>query len=305
MKLQLMLDYKKGVYESIVITDAISADQKYIDKAVELIGIKELLIYDLGYFKQEAMMDMSEKGAYFLSRYSHRTGIYTKPEGKLVHFEIVEKLKKAVLNEIALCEFEVWFSKDGRQLKVRLIAEKIPDEVVSERRRKANKTAKKKGRTPTEKHLFLLGWNLYVTNIESEMLAGSSVRILYSLRWQIELVFKLWKSYNGLADIKGVRPERIECFTYGRLIMLTIMAFLSGGVRRHLWNTKNREVSFMKVVRHFQVKASKALSLITDSSSFADFMFTEFLDACRLCPMELRKRPSTSQKIRMISDVLS
>jgi len=35
MKLQLMLDYKKGVYESIVITDAISADQKYIDKAVE------------------------------------------------------------------------------------------------------------------------------------------------------------------------------------------------------------------------------------------------------------------------------
>jgi hypothetical protein len=41
----------KGVYESIVITDAISADQKYIDKAVELIGTKELLIYDLGYFK--------------------------------------------------------------------------------------------------------------------------------------------------------------------------------------------------------------------------------------------------------------
>jgi len=105
--------------------------------------------------------------------------------------------------------------------------------------------------------------------------------------------------------IKGVRPERVECFTYGRLIMLTIMAFMSGGIRRHIWNTKRREVSFMKVVRHFQVKASKALSLITDSSSFADFMFTEFLDACRLCLMELRKRPSTSQKIRMISDVLS
>ena len=55
---------------------------------------------------------------------------------------------------------------------MRLIAEKFPDEVVSERRRKASKTAKKKGRTPTEKHLFLLSWNLYVTNIESEMLAG-------------------------------------------------------------------------------------------------------------------------------------
>jgi hypothetical protein len=92
-----------------------------------LIGTKELLIDDLGYFKQEAMMNMSEKGAYFLSRYSHRTGIYTKTEElKLLHFDIVDKLKKAVLNEIALCDFEVWFSKDDRQLKVRMIAEKMP-----------------------------------------------------------------------------------------------------------------------------------------------------------------------------------
>ena len=86
--------------------------------------------------------------------------------------------------------------------------------------------------------------------------------------------------------------------------MLTIIAFLSGGVRRHLWNTKKREASFMKIVRHFQVKASKVLLLITDSLSFCDFLFTEFLEACRLCPMESRKRLSTAQKIRMISDVL-
>ena len=65
-----------------------------------------------------------------------------------------------------------------------------------------------------------------------------------------------------MSDIKGVRFERVECFTYGRLIMLSLMAFMSGGIRCHLWNTKKREVSFMKVVRHFQVKASKALSLI-------------------------------------------
>jgi len=62
-------------------------------------------------------------------------------------------LKKAVVDEIAVCEYELWFSKDDRQLKVRLIAEKKPEELSSERRRK---TAKKKARTPTEKHLFLL-----------------------------------------------------------------------------------------------------------------------------------------------------
>ena len=85
---------------------------------------------------------------------------------------------------------------------------------------------------------------------------GFVQRILYSLRWQIELVFKSWKSYNGLSEVKDKRSERIECFIYGRLIMLTLMFFMSGGIRRHLWNTKNRESSFMKVIRHFQVKAS-------------------------------------------------
>jgi hypothetical protein len=143
-----------------------------------------------------------------------------------------------------------------------------------------------------------------VTNIEPAVLEGKAVRIFYSLRWQIELVFKTWKSYNGLSTLRGKRPERIECFIYGRLIMLTIIALLSGGVRRHLWNTKKREASFMKIVRHFQVKASKVLLLITNSLSFCDFIFTEFLEACRLCPIESRKRLSTAQKIRMISDVL-
>jgi len=310
LKLQLILDYKSGSYESIVITDGIDPDQCYIDKAVELIGSKELLLDDLGYFKQESMMDISDKGSYFLSRYNHKTGLYIQTEDNLtednlVDFDIFQELKNSIERCIDFCEFGVWFSKNGRQLKIRLIAERVPEDIAAERRRKANKIAKKKGRTPTEKHLFLLGWNLYVTNIESEILNGRFARLLYSLRWQIELVFKSWKSYNGLTEIKGKRPERIECFMYGRLILLTIMAFMSNGIRRHLWNTKKREASFMKIIRHFQVKASKALSKITNSLSFADFMFTEFLDACRLCPMELRKRPSTLQKIRMIGNVLS
>jgi Transposase DDE domain len=305
LKIQLMLDYKSGTYESIVLTDGIDPDQGYIDEAVKLIGSKELLIDDLGYSKQEAMMNISDKGSYFLSRHNHRTNLYMRTEDNLVHFDIVQELKKSTEYVLEFCEFAVWFSKGERQLKMRLIAERVPEYIAAERRRKADKIAKKKGRTPTEKHLFLLGWNLYITNIESEILDSRFVRLLYSLRWQIELVFKSWKSYNGLTEIKGNRPERIECFIYGRLILLTIMAFLSGGIRRHLWNTKKREASFMKIIRHFQVKASKALSKITDSLLFGDFLFTEFLEACRLCPMELRKRLSTAQKIRMIGNALS
>ena len=148
--------------------------------------------------------------------------------------------------------------------------------------------------------MFLLGWGLYVTNVEEERLPAESVRLLYSLRWQIELVFKSWKSYHGLTQVRGEKPERIECFIYGRLIMMVITAFLFGSIRSYLWNTKKREASFLKVVRHFQVKANKALLLIADSAAFARFLLTEFHEACRLCMMDLRKRLSTAQKLRNI-----
>lgn len=305
MKIQFLLDYKSGSYESISLREGTESDQSYIDKAIELIGEKEVLIYDLGYFKQSSMIDISYKSAYFLSRYNHRTGLYEREEGgELLSFDILKAIKKAMSSGELIKEYEVWLSKEGRELKVRLIAEKIPDEIAEERRRKANRTSKKKGRTPTDKHLFLLGWNLYITNISSEILPSSSVRTLYSLRWQIELVFKTWKSYNGLTNLRGSRSERIECFMYGRLILLTIMSFLSAEIHRYLWSIRKREASFMKILRHFQVKSSKALSLLKDSLSFSKFLWKEFLEAVRLCPMELRKRLSTLQKIRMISHVI-
>ena len=81
--------------------------------------------------------------------------------------------------------------------------------------------------------------------------------------------------------------------------MMVIMAFLSGSIRRYLWNTKKRELSFLKAVRHFKLKAHKALSLIANPVSFAKFLKDEFLEACRLCMMDSRKRLSTAQKIRM------
>ena len=71
--------------------------------------------------------------------------------------------------------------------------------------------------------------------------------------YTIELVFKSWKSYHGLTQVRGKRPERIECFIYGRLIMMVIVAFLSGSIRRYLWNTKKREISFLKYAEHSSV----------------------------------------------------
>jgi hypothetical protein len=300
MKLHLMLDYKSGRYESIAITDGISPDQNYIDEAMEKLSPGELLIDDLGYFKQEAVMDIDQRGSYFLCRFNHRNNLYKEVAGNLVKFSLMSELMHMQKECVSLCEFDVWFQKKGRKMNMRLTCEIAPAEVAEDRRRNARKIARKKGRQPTDKHLFFLGWNLYITNVDKSILETKSVGLAYKVRWYVELVFKSWKSYHGLTEVRGKRKERIECFIYGRLIMMTIMAFLNGSVKRHLWNTNGREASFLKVVRHFQVKAHKFLCLLTDPIELARFLWDEFLEACRLCKMDIRKRLSTAQKLRNI-----
>jgi hypothetical protein len=246
------------------------------------------------------MIDIAERGSYFLCRFNHRANLYTKkPDGTIEKFDLEKELKKAAKKNQTSCEFTVWLCKDGRELQIRLIAEMVPDEVANVRRRKANKTAKKKGRKPTKKHLYLQKWSLYVTNAEADKLPTKAVSIVYRLRWQIELVFKSWKSYHGLDKVRGEREERIECFIYGRLIMATVMTFLFSSIKSHVWHTKGREASLLKVIGHFKDKAKKALSVITDLDAFSRFLYTEFSEACRLCLMDLRKRLSTAQKVRL------
>lgn len=80
-----------------------------------------------------------------------------------------------------------------------------PQEVTDQRRRRAHKTAPRKGRTPRARHLELMKWSIFITNIPATMLTLSQVVLLYSVRWQIELLFKLCKSECALDRIVGRR----------------------------------------------------------------------------------------------------
>ena len=75
------------------------------------------------------------------------------------------------------------------QVAARLIAARVPEEVVNARRRTARKNAKKKGYTPSQAHLTLLAWNLFITNVPETIWQTATVLKVYPIRWQIELYF--------------------------------------------------------------------------------------------------------------------
>ena len=111
-------------------------------------------------------------------------------------------------------------------MPVRVLFQRLPREVVQARRRKAKKSMRRQGKTASTRYLQLLEWNIYVTNVSEEWLTFEQVFLVYRLRWQIELIFKLWKSEARINQIGSWRPARALCQLYARLIAVVLFHWL-------------------------------------------------------------------------------
>jgi hypothetical protein len=54
------------------------------------------------------------------------------------------------------------------------------------------------------------------------MLDAQNIRKVYSIRWQIELLFKVWKSQATIHEFNTSNIHRFECQLYGKLIWIVL-----------------------------------------------------------------------------------
>jgi hypothetical protein len=83
--------------------------------------------------------------------------------------------------------------------------------VVRQRHARLKKEMTKKGRQPSQEQLWLCNWTVMATNLPETEYTADEVYTLYRIRWQIELVFKLWKSEGGVASSHGKTGNRCLC----------------------------------------------------------------------------------------------
>ena len=148
------------------------------------------------------------------------------------------------------------------RVAARLIAVRMPEAIVNERRRQARAVAKKRGYTPSHAYLTLLAWNLFITNVPGTVWPPQTVCLAYALRWQVELVFKSWKSQLHLATLTTLTKQSTLCYLYGRLLLILLTYALCPTLRATVWQKQQREVSLLKLVRHFQAGAEQWLQAL-------------------------------------------
>jgi len=91
------------------------------------------------------------------------------------------------------------------------------------------------------------------------------VRALYTVRWQIELLFKQLKSILHVHQSDTGKENRLRCELYGKLIGAVIIHRIHAAETNRLWNTKRREVSMEKLYKRFQERAFSLLSILLRS----------------------------------------
>ncbi len=137
----------------------------------------------------------------------------------------------------------------------RLIALRVSEAVANERRRRLKKEAKKKGRAVSKHHLKMCDWTLLTTNVPQQWLPLEMVRALYTVRWQIELLFKQLKSILRVHQSDTGKENRLRCELYGKLIVAVIIHRIHAAETNRFWNTQRREVSMEKLYKRFQERA--------------------------------------------------
>src|SRR5262249_52363908 len=158
-------------------------DNKYVDTVVSLVQRGALVLFDLGYFKLHAFAQIAAAQAYFLSRLNHQTILLEARAGRLYRLNVAQMLGT---ESYPLLEKALYLGA-REHVAARLIAARVPEAVVNERRRRARASAKKRGYTPSQAHLTLLAWNLFITNVPSAVWPPATVCRAYALRWQVEI----------------------------------------------------------------------------------------------------------------------
>ncbi len=218
MNMQYSFDLKQGDWENLEFTKATQNDQSHSKKTLHHIHKGDLHIRDLGYVTTDYLARVVSTKAFFINRLHPQWKPVQCDTGKPINWTaLYQKMESLKDNHF---ETMITIKKGKDTFDCRLIAVTVPEQVWAERIRKAQIRAKSQRVTLSDEYKARCRFSIFITNVEKETLKATDIIQLYRLRWQIELIFKTWKSLTGIHQVKAVKRERLECQLLARFIWI-------------------------------------------------------------------------------------
>ncbi len=213
---------------------------------------------------------IQEAGGFYLSRLKFDINVYTLDKAGYRKIDLLKIQQKLRPNEQIVLEV---YLGEKEKLPARLIIEKVPPEVANEKRRKLKTDKQNKRKNLSKDRLLFCDINAYITNTSEEQIPAKEIRKYYSLRWQVEITFKAWKTVYRIDQIKQMKIQRFEAIHYGALILILLTNRLLAFFKATLYLNKNEEISelkFFKTIKLALPDLSK--SLFASATTFLKFL---------------------------------
>jgi hypothetical protein len=246
----------------------------------------DLVLRDRGYLTTNEIKRHVDAGADCIYRHKQKILYMDPSSGKPIHL-------LALLERNGSLDIEVCLNNEGRT-KVRLLALPVSEKVANNRRMKAKKEMK--GRSPNKDLLKLMDWTIFITTIPRSEADFNQILKIYRFRWQIEIIFKTWKSHLHFAKVHNVSYYQLQVLLTARLIMIVICTHkLFIPYCTKISHEYNRDLSMMKFMNYLLKNPEKILELlkIIHSNHFGSTMIYEKL--IRYCAYDKRKRLNLKQ----------
>ena len=210
VKVGVRLDIQRGAMQ-LCLTELAVNDQK-LAVADTTLPVGALHVGDLGFFKLKRFHAWSAAGVYWLTRYKLGTRL-TTPDGQPIDL-------KTLLQGEAPLKLAVRMGTGANAVAGWLLAASLPPDERPKRLARLREQVRLDQRPLSQAQLDLACWTLYVTNVPH--LSFELAHILGRTRWQIELLFKHWKSDGGLVRSRSADPIRQQVEGYAKLLGLLI-----------------------------------------------------------------------------------
>jgi IS4 transposase len=120
-------------------------------------------------------------------------------------------------------------------------------------------------------------YHVYITNIPVDRLDAEDITVLYSARWEIELIFKELKSRYGIDNLTTSNPHAVEALLWVGILTLIV----SRRVYRLVYSANLEKAPRYTHLRWATIFAEKSRDLLDDILDYAGIN-TEPMDVFEL-----------------------